>query len=54
VILLQGFAASIPADVVGITDLFVTSGSPNWDITLGAAFAAGVSSATYTIYYYGT
>jgi hypothetical protein len=54
IILLQGFAASVLANVVGITDLFVTSGSPNWNITLGVAFASGISNATYTIYYYGS
>jgi hypothetical protein len=53
-ILIQGFAASIPADVVGLTDLFVTSGSPNWDLNIGVAFQSGITTATYTIYYYGS
>jgi hypothetical protein len=53
-ILLQGFAAAIPADVVGLTDLFVTSGSPNWDLNIGVAFQPAITTATYTIYYYGT
>jgi hypothetical protein len=53
-ILLQGFSVSAPADVVGITDLFVTTASPNWNITLGVGFAAGIDAARYTIYYYGS
>jgi hypothetical protein len=53
-ILIQGFTASAPANSRGITDLFVTSASPNWDLNIGVALASGISSATYTIYYYGS
>jgi hypothetical protein len=53
-ILIQGFAAAIPADVVGLTDLFVTSGATYWDLNIGVAFQPGITTATYTIYYYGS
>jgi hypothetical protein len=54
VILIRGFQATTPADVLGITDLFVTSASPNWTITLGVRFADTIDAAQYSIYYYGT
>jgi hypothetical protein len=53
-ILIQGFTASAPGDVVGLTDLFVTSGTTYWNLNIGVAFAAGIDAATYTIYYYGS